>query len=162
MEHFRFYPWPSCDKDSINRAKEADQPFVQSLGAVELVSTASISTPPAQPISEKGIRTILKHRRKRDEFFEGDLFADPAWDILLELYAAALGQSRLSTGSVSIGAAVPATTALRWIKSLEAKNLIERKADPLDARRNYLSLSEGAFDALTSYFKAIGGETRLI
>lgn len=162
MEHFRFYPWPSCDKDSVNRVKEADQAFVQALGADKFVSNASASMLPAHPISENGIRTILKHRRKRDEFFEGDLFADPAWDILLELYAAALGQSRLSTGSVTIGAAVPATTALRWIKSLEAKNLIERKADPLDGRRNFLSLSEGAFDALTSYFKAIGEEKRLI
>lgn len=162
MNHIRFYPWPSCDDNSlINKADGADQPLVYAGRAVEPGSTAIASTLRA-PVSEKHIRTILQHRRRRDQFFEGELFADPAWDILLELYAAALGQLRKSTGSVCMGAAVPATTALRWIKMLEDRNLVERTGDPLDGRRNYLSLSEGAFDALTSYFNEIPGETRLI
>ena len=36
------------------------------------------------------LREIIKLRRLRDSFFQPDLFADPAWDILLDLKAAML------------------------------------------------------------------------
>ena len=36
------------------------------------------------------LREIIKLRRLRDSFFQPDLFADPAWDILLDLKAARL------------------------------------------------------------------------
>lgn len=163
MNYIRIYPWPNCDGNSyIERAEEADQPVLRACRAVGSVPNATASTPPARAVSERDIRTILEHRRRREQFFEEELFADPAWDILLELYAATLGQLRMSTGSVCVGAAVPATTALRWIKVLEDKNLVERKGDPLDGRRIYLSLSKGALDALTNYFRDIPAETRLI
>src|SRR3954451_9357535 len=57
------------------------------------------------------VRSILKARRMRARFFEAELFADPAWDVLLELYAAQIGQYRISVSSLCIGAAVPPTTA---------------------------------------------------
>lgn len=162
MEHFRFYPWSNDEKSFINKAEEAGIPLDSISRAVEPFAKATAQRLPVQAVSEKDVRTILKHRRRRDEFFDGGLFADPAWDILLELYAAALGQLRVSTGSVCAGASVPATTALRWIKVLEAKDLIERKGDPLDGRRQYLSLSATALDALKNYFNALPVETRLI
>ncbi len=36
------------------------------------------------------IREAIKLRRLRDSYFPADLFADPAWDILLDLFAARL------------------------------------------------------------------------
>src|SRR3990170_2463004 len=64
-----------------------------------------IAIPPAvrpanQVVTEREIREILRQRRNRDRFFDAELFADPAWDILLELYGAELGQHRLSVSSV--------------------------------------------------------------
>jgi DNA-binding MarR family transcriptional regulator len=101
------------------------------------------------------IRTVLRARRMRDQFFEPALFADPAWDILLELYLAELAQYRASVGTVCIGAAVAATTALRWINLLEKKGLVLRRPDPNDARRFYLSLSAEATKAMDSFFTAV-------
>src|SRR5437762_3206264 len=47
------------------------------------------------------VRAILRARRSRDRFFDASLFADPAWDMLLELYLAELlGERRLSVGSL--------------------------------------------------------------
>jgi len=108
-----------------------------------------------QPVSEREVRVLLRLRRNRDRFFEGDLFADPAWDILLELYAAALGQLRISVGSLCAGAAVPPTTALRWINHLEQTGMIVRKPDPTDGRRQFLMLSNEATDAMSSYFRTV-------
>jgi DNA-binding MarR family transcriptional regulator len=49
---------------------------------------------------------------------------------------------RVSVSSAGIASAAPATTALRWIKQLEASGVIRREADPQDRRRIYLRLSE--------------------
>lgn len=87
------------------------------------------------------IRRVQEARKIRAAFFGEDLFGDPAWDILLELYACELSQQRISVSSASAAAGVPATTALRWMAVLEEKNLIARDKDPFDARRVWVSLS---------------------
>src|SRR3546814_17984132 len=67
-------------------------------------------------------RELLRFRRLRDRYFAGDLFADPAWDMLLDLYAARSQNSHpVSVSSLCIASSVPATTALRWIKAMEEK-----------------------------------------
>jgi len=109
----------------------------------------------AQSITEEYVRALLNLRRSRDRFFEAELFADPAWDILLELFAAELGQRRISVTSLCVGAAVPATTALRWIKTLEDRGLIRRAADPMDGRRIFVSLSDEAFTAIGNFFRSV-------
>jgi DNA-binding MarR family transcriptional regulator len=105
--------------------------------------------------TECHIRMMLKLRRHRDRFFASELFADPAWDILLELYAAALGQFRVSVSNLCIAAAVPPTTALRWIKQLEEAGLIERRADPTDGRRQFVMLSDEALSSMNAYFRTV-------
>jgi DNA-binding MarR family transcriptional regulator len=105
--------------------------------------------------SEQRILGILKARRSRDKYFKDEIFADPAWDILLELYAAELGQRRICVSSLCVGAAVPPTTGLRWIKTLEAKGLICRTDDRFDHRRHYMSLTPQASSAMTAYFRAL-------
>lgn len=40
------------------------------------------------------VRAIIRARRLRDQFFGSDLFADPAWDMLLDLMAARLEGAR--------------------------------------------------------------------
>jgi DNA-binding MarR family transcriptional regulator len=105
-----------------------------------------------QPISEQAVRLILKARRSRDKYFPANLFADPAWDMLLELYAAELGQRRMSISSLCIGAGVPATTALRWISTLEKNCLLDRSNDPFDGRRVWVYLSAAGSEAMTAYF----------
>src|SRR5690606_396517 len=59
------------------------------------------------------VRGIIRARRLRDQFFRGELFADPAFDTLLDLYAARLEGRRVAVSSLCIAASVPATTALR-------------------------------------------------
>ncbi len=100
------------------------------------------------------VRAILRARRLRERFFSPELFADPAWDMLLDLAAARLEQSRVAVSSLCIAAAVPPTTALRWIKALTERGLLERKNDDCDARRVFIQLSDHAAAALNGYFAA--------
>lgn len=101
------------------------------------------------------IGRLIKARRARARFFDSTLFADPAWDILLELYAAHLAHRRLSVSAVCDGAAVPATTALRWIKTLESHGHVERRDDPMDGRRVFLELSESAVSRMEELFQTL-------
>jgi DNA-binding MarR family transcriptional regulator len=101
------------------------------------------------------IRAVIRSRRLRAQFFAEELFADPAWDMLLDLYAADLEQRRVSVSSLCIAAAVPPTTALRWIGTLHEEALFERQADPSDRRRAYIALSEKGIEGMRSYIAAV-------
>ena len=103
----------------------------------------------------KAVRRMLRQRRIREQYFPADLFADPAWDMLLDLYAARLERQPVSVSSLCIAAAVPATTALRWIKTMTDAGLFQREDDPHDGRRIFIALAEGACEALARYFEAL-------
>lgn len=106
---------------------------------------------PAPTITAPYIRGVIRTRRAREHFFKGELFADPAWDILLDLAAARLERKQVSVSSLCIAASVPPTTALRWIKGMTDEGLLERKPDPIDGRRIFIDLSDAAWDAMRSY-----------
>lgn len=114
--------------------------------------------PPADapPLSVESVRTEIRARRLRSRFFAEELFADPAWDMLLDLLQAELAQHRVPVSSLCIAAAVPATTALRWIKSMTDAGLFIRRADPHDGRRVFVELSAAASLAMRGYFAELG------
>jgi len=102
------------------------------------------------------VRRILRQRQLRARFFDGGLFADPAWDILLDLTAARAEHVRVSVSSLCIAAGVPPTTALRWIAQMTDAGLLVRQEDETDRRRAFLALSDGAADAMARYFAELG------
>jgi DNA-binding MarR family transcriptional regulator len=103
----------------------------------------------------KAIRNLIKLRRLREQHFDADLFADPAWDILLDLFAAQLEGKSVSVSSLCIAASVPPTTALRWITSMTEHGALVRKQDPNDARRVFIALSADSEAKLRAYFADI-------
>jgi DNA-binding MarR family transcriptional regulator len=114
-----------------------------------------IAAEAAPAIAPQTVRAVLRARRLRARYFDEELFADPAWDMMLDLFEAELSQRRVSVSSLCVAAAVPATTALRWLKSMVEKDLLVRRADPFDARRVYVELSPNASEALRRYFAEI-------
>jgi DNA-binding MarR family transcriptional regulator len=106
----------------------------------------------SKKVDASTIRMLLKARRRREAIFGEDLFADPAWDILLDMYASQLSQRRTSVTDLCHAAAVPQTTALRWISKLERDGWLRREADPFDARRSRLELTEKGISAMERMF----------
>lgn len=104
------------------------------------------------------VRRIIRQRQARARFFEGDLFADPAWDMLLDLTAARAEHTRVSVTSLCIASGVPPTTALRWIGQMTEAGLLERVEDQTDRRRAFVTLTEKASDAMARYFAELGRE----
>ncbi|MFM5908231.1 MAG: MarR family transcriptional regulator [Novosphingobium sp.] len=101
-------------------------------------------------------REAYRARRLRAQFFEGmDLFGEPGWDLLLDLFIAAIEGKSVPVTSACIGAAVPTTTALRWLSILETRGLVVRRADGNDARRVFVELTPRACEAMQAYFMRI-------
>ena len=101
---------------------------------------------------------MIRQRQARARFFDAELFADPAWDILLDLSAARAERSQVSVTSLCIAAGVPATTALRWIGQMVDADLLVRVSDPHDGRRAYIALADQTADAMARYFAQVGAE----
>ncbi len=101
------------------------------------------------------VRRLIRARRLRARFFDGELFADPAWDMLLDLAAARLEGASVAVSSLCIAAAVPPTTALRWIRMMSDQGLFVRTADPMDGRRVFIELSDRVARAMNGYFAAV-------
>jgi len=110
----------------------------------------------APVIEPETVRAIIRARRLRARFFDAELFADPAWDMLLDLVQAEIDQLRVPVSSLCIAAAVPATTALRWIKTMTDSGLFVRRADPHDGRRVFVEMSTDTSLAMRRYFAEIG------
>jgi len=108
------------------------------------------------PLSADTVRNVIRARRTRARYFSEELFADPAWDMLLDLLQAEIAQLRVPVSSLCIAAAVPATTALRWLKTLVSQGLFVRRADPHDGRRVFVELAPEASQALRRYFAEVG------
>lgn len=103
------------------------------------------------------VRRVIRNRHLRARFFDGDLFADPAWDILLDLTAARAEHHRVSVTSLCIASGVPPTTALRWISQMVESGLLQRVEDEIDRRRAFVTLTDQAADAMARYFAELGG-----
>jgi DNA-binding MarR family transcriptional regulator len=122
------------------------------------------ASPPVQPsfsgdipaLTGDTVRRVIRARRLRTRYFSEELFADPAWDMMLDLLQAEIAQLRVPVSSLCIAAAVPATTALRWLKSMVAQGVFLRRADPHDGRRVFVELAPETSNALRRYFAEVG------
>lgn len=110
---------------------------------------------PDRPALQRFVRMILKARQRRAEFLDTTNFADPAWDIMLDLTSAALEGRSVPAISVSAAANVPTTTALRYVRRLTADGVIKRWDDPDDKRRSLLALEDHALQSMIQYLSSV-------
>lgn len=90
-------------------------------------------------------------RRRRAKVLPKDMFGEPAWDILLQLYAEQQG-GRLKIARLTSDLELPATTVLRWLNYLEDRQLIRREDHPTDQRSVIIELTTEAIQAIDTYF----------
>lgn len=152
---------------SAARLRQLSEEVSRIAAALSRLSTVS-NGPPLSPatmappkgdlpsVSAEGLRALIKARRLRASYLPADLFADPAWDMLLDLLQAEIVQHRVPVSSLCIAAAVPATTALRWIKTMTDRGLLLRRNDPHDGRRVFIEMAPTTSAAIRRYFQEAG------
>lgn len=110
------------------------------------------SMSPSRKLGELA-RGIYRSRRSRDRILPNELFGEPAWDLMLDLFASECEGRRISVTSACIAASVPPTTGLRWISVLITFGLVARVEDPADRRRAYIDLTPRGRSAMVEYLK---------
>jgi hypothetical protein len=109
-------------RDPVSRSKEEKSrraPFEQ-LKSLLLRSKVGA----LDGMTEDRILSILALRRARTEVLGAGLFSDPAWDTLLELYAANLGRRCMSVANLAVAIGEPQSTTARWVVALEERGLV--------------------------------------
>lgn len=116
----------------------------------------TIVAEPVAPRANLGsvARAMYNERRLRDQAAGIRLFGEPAWDILLDLFASEAEGKAVSVSSACLAASVPMTTALRWLARLEAEALVERSATG-DRRRINVCLTAGGRDRVARTLGAL-------
>ncbi|MFN3457358.1 MAG: hypothetical protein ACK4Z8_07255 [Novosphingobium sp.] len=87
-------------------------------------------------------KACVRARRQRQDLFPGIQVADPAWDLMLELFIYDAENRRISVTGLGLAANVPGATVLRWLAMFQEAGLIVREPDALDRRRIWIHLTE--------------------
>lgn len=93
------------------------------------------------------VRTL---RTRRGEFFDADLFSDPAWDILL-LLANAPERTGFGVAQIAESLGHPLSVTDRWLKILASKGQIEIAGQGGGGIPLY-RIADRAFEALVNVF----------
>lgn len=102
----------------------------------------------------------IQIRRMRKSHFGGGQMTGATWDMMLDLMLAESHGRALSASDLATGAAVPLSSGLRMIASLEAMGLAKRSIDERDRRRSIVRLTEAGTERMASYFEKIGAAMR--
>ena len=113
--------------------------------------------PPDAELAELA-RLLYAQRRVRDRFFQGELFEDPAWDMLLDLYVAQHDNREVTITAASRAAQVPLTTGMRWIARLEEGGLIARGSSPVNRKLTLLTLTSDGLKRMTDLLNYIAAD----
>lgn len=139
------------DLDSDNHALGADE----TNALIDTAKSGANGNIRPDDVTSSYAEAIFHDRQRRAKFFPDVPFADPAWDILLDLYFRSIRGEKVTVSNACVAAGVPTTTALRWIDILIDLSLIKRKADASDRRRILLVLTADCRQKLSVYFSEL-------
>jgi DNA-binding MarR family transcriptional regulator len=153
----------SSDDDDMRRLLELSEEVTRIAAALADLSMGLTAAPGSRgtaktagtDISAAPVDRIRHARRARARSLPEQLFAEPAWDMLLDLLRCELRGCRLSLSDLCLGAGVPGTTALRWIATMVQRGLLIGGPDRHDGRRVFITLAPDANAAIRRYFAEV-------
>lgn len=128
--------------------------LVRALRAQSTGDGATSSVAPATPAqrNKASLQSLRAVRRIRSRYFPSELFSDPCWEMLLDLYDCLLSGQNATVTSLAAASGATTTTAWRRLGALQAHGLIERAEDPEDKRRTIVRLTEAGRQAVENFF----------
>lgn len=154
----------SSDDDDTRRLLQLSEEVSRIAAALANMSLGLAAARPADvdgrddqgaAISVRTVDQAFYARKARARYFPEELFAEPAWDMLLYLYRCELRGRRPSTSDLCVASGVPETTALRWISTLAQKGLVAREPDGREGDESFVTLAPNGSAALRRYFAEV-------
>ena len=95
-------------------------------------------------------RSIVRKRARVERYMNPGLFGDPAFDILLDLYASEVEGNVVYVTSSADVTRLPLSTVMRYIVLLEREGLIDRTTDVADKRLVVVAFTNKGRAAMTN------------
>lgn len=118
-----------------------------------------ITATPFQTQKSSVLKSVRRHydrRKNRDGIFNlPELFGEPAWDMLLELYIAAEEGRQTTATHLCMASGVPVATARRWLAILESHGFLEHVNTHEDAQHDEIVISAHARERINMHFETI-------
>ena len=120
---------------------------------IDQIDTIDVPVQPSPPattnaliaIAVKKAADLIEIAKRRSRYMSAaNLFADPAWFIMLDLFVRQHSGLQTTVSSACHASFSPVTTALRYLAMLTERNMIERAYDPVDKRRVFVKLTQEA------------------
>ncbi|AOF98732.1 winged helix DNA-binding domain protein (plasmid) [Blastomonas sp. RAC04] len=96
--------------------------------------------------------TAMRRLQRRELLGNPSLLANPAWDMLIDLFLHTHADKPVSTSALCIGSGLPMSSALRLVRKLCDANLVLREPDPADGRRKFIRLTPRTWEGLNRHF----------
>jgi hypothetical protein len=108
-------------------------------------SRALATTKALNAIAVKKAADLIEIAKRRSRLMSAaNLFADPAWFMMLDLFVRQHSGLQTTVSSACHASFSPVTTALRHLAILTERKIIEREYDPVDQRRVFVKLTQEA------------------
>ena len=137
--------WISAHPEAIGREQE-----ISVLPSNEQTQVASATEPPPPALLERA-ESILRVRRARERLLGRAVIGEPAFDLLLCLYLQS-GQKGSSVTSLARPVGIAYSSAMRWIRYLADKGLVERTDSRSDRRAICVQLTPSGRAVLDELF----------
>ena len=139
-----------------HRAILADLPLVRPKPPPKVILRDEFSDWRSAPGVDRALDNAQKASRRRllrrQLVGAAELFGEPAWDVLIDLFIHEAQGKPISTSSFCIASGLPMSSALRLLQRLCDLGLVTREADRQDGRRNFIRLAPPLGHRLMAYF----------
>jgi hypothetical protein len=129
-------------------ANRGDEVSVSELGGEHM---DRLQTHRPTPLVHQLLYSIEIQKLRKAHFADMDM-SGACWDMMLDLMLAERSGRQLSASDLATGAAVPLSSGLRMIASLENAGLALRYLDQNDRRRTLVRMTETGRDKMVSFF----------
>jgi hypothetical protein len=150
--------------DDINVKKLSEQlDAVQSLLDEIRVSSGCKSFHLARDLAQEPVQSALQtaqriyhERRTRADFLgNNEIFGEPAWDMLLNIFMRQSNNETVSVKSMDINESYPDSTAMRWLKVLEQSGLLRLQLDANNKDQHLICLTDAGYEGMLRYLENI-------
>lgn len=124
-------------------------------GRSPLPSAFTLRSPGAIATAVENAEIHVHRRLLRQQLIGApDLFGNPAWEMLVDLFIHHCKGKELSITSLCVAVSIPMSSGLRLVQKLCNAGILRRIADPIDGRRTIIKLEPVIAHRLRAYFEA--------
>jgi len=106
-------------------------------------------------IAHANAKAAMRRRLLRQQLIGApELFGDPAWEMLVDLFVHECERKRLSISALCVTSSIPMSSALRLAQRLCDAGITRRVPDPIDGRRTFIRLDPAVAHRMRAYFEA--------